>query len=138
VITNQSGIAAGHYTASDTERLHEYMCEKLGEVGVELDAIAYCPHPQVANCDCRKPGTGMAAIVESQLGQPIDYAASWTIGDKLSDFGFGKSLGTKTALIRSQYWNEMESKPEADLIVDCLYDAARQITGMAHAENHVS
>ncbi len=127
VVTNQSGIAAGMYTVDEVERLHAFMRQQLAQVGVELDAVVYCPHAQDGNCDCRKPRTGMARSVEAKLARTIDYAASWTIGDKLSDIGFGKSLGTKTALIRSHYWSNAEVDPHPHMIVDSLFEAARRI-----------
>src|SRR5688572_4791073 len=79
VVTNQSGIAAGLYTVTDTERLHTFMDQQLVHAGVQVDAIVYCPHARDGNCNCRKPRIGMARIVEAKLGRPIDYARSWTI-----------------------------------------------------------
>ena len=128
VVTNQSGIASGLYTRDDAERLHAFMRQQLAEAGIRVDSVVYCPHAPEAICDCRKPQIGMARIVEAELGMPIDYAASWTIGDKLSDIDFGKSLGTKTSLIRSQYWNDGDVASDADLIVDSLFEAAQRIT----------
>ncbi len=82
VVTNQSGIAAGKYTVEHARRLHEHMCYELSLSGVHVSAVVYCPHATDACCECRKPRTGMARQVEAILGLPIDYAASWTIGDK--------------------------------------------------------
>jgi D-glycero-D-manno-heptose 1,7-bisphosphate phosphatase len=127
VVTNQSGIAAGMYTTEDAELLHEFMRSELAARGVHIDAVVFCPHARDGNCDCRKPKTGMARQVEAILGCAIDFARSWTIGDKVSDTGFGQSLGTKTALIRSRYWTEAEIAAWPTLIVDSLYDAARRI-----------
>ncbi len=128
VVTNQSGIAAGKYTVEHARRLHEHMCRELSLSGVHVSAVVYCPHATDAGCDCRKPRTGMARQVEAILGLPIDYAASWTIGDKPSDVEFGQSLGTRTALIRSQYWTEGEIEVRPHMIVDSLLEATRRIT----------
>lgn len=128
VITNQTGIGHGFYALEDMQRLNEYMRSELEEVGVQLAVIAFCPHRKDAGCDCRKPKTGMAKQIEAKIG-PIDYASSWTVGDKDKDVGFGKGVGTKTALIRSEYWTEAalgEQKP--DLIVDSLAEFAQKIT----------
>ena len=127
VVTNQSGIAAGFYSDADTDLLHAFMCRELTRFGVCIDAVVYCPHDREGGCDCRKPNTGMARQVAQQLEAPIDYAASWTIGDKLSDLEFGVALGTHTALIRSRYWSAADLAIQPDLIVDSLYDAARAI-----------
>ncbi len=128
VITNQTSIGHGFYTLEDMHRLNEYMRSELEKVGVRLAAIAFCPHRKDAECDCRKPKIGMARQIEAKIG-PIDYAASWTIGDKDKDVGFGKAVGTKTALIRSEYWTEADlADIKPDLIVDSLADFAQKIT----------
>jgi D-glycero-D-manno-heptose 1,7-bisphosphate phosphatase len=128
IITSQSGIAYGLYTESDMNTLHEYMKEQLKQHGVTIAAIAFCPHRREQNdCECRKPKIGMAKQIEQKIGA-IDYANSWTIGDKVADIGFGKNAGTKTALIRSKFWNEGELAETPDIIVDSLYDFSVQIT----------
>ncbi len=129
VITNQSGIAHGLYTLEDMHALHKFMEQELEEHGVHLAFIAFCPHSRSqGECDCRKPGIGMAKQIEAKVGE-IDYAASWTIGDKEADLIFGKTAGTKTALIRSQYWQEGNLSAKPDLIVDSLQEAAKIIVG---------
>ena len=50
-----------------------------------------------------------------------------TIGDKPSDIGFGIALETRTALIRSKYWSQHDLCLEPTIIVDSLYDAAKEI-----------
>ena len=129
VVTNQSGIAAGMFTSADVEKLHAHMCEQLAQSGIQISAVAFCPHSPTKNCECRKPRLGLAQVVGSQLGEPIECSSSWTIGDKIGDIEFGRGLGTKTALIRSRYWTESDH-PDADLIVNSLYDAAQKISVM--------
>lgn len=138
VVTNQSGVAAGRYGVQDVDALHEYMRGELAAQGVELDAVAYCPHAPDAACDCRKPRTGLARQVERSLTSGsasqtrtnavrVDYAASWTIGDKPGDAAFGLALGTRTALIRSRYWNAADLAVRPTLIADSLPAAADEI-----------
>jgi len=69
----------------------------------------------------------MAREVETQLGEPIAYERSWVIGDKLSDLGFGRALGTHVALIKGRYWNESRFHAPAILIADSLSQAAQAI-----------
>lgn len=129
VITNQTGIGHGYYTLEDMHWLNDYMQSELKKAGVQLAVIAFCPHRKDAGCDCRKPGIGMARQIEAKIG-PIDYVVSWTIGDKMKDVGFGRGVGTKTALIRSEYWVEADldgNRP--NLIVDSLADFAQRVVG---------
>ncbi len=127
IVTNQSGIAHGMYTEEDMHELHRFMEEELALHDVHLDAIAYCPHSRnQTECDCRKPNIGMAKQIEAKIGE-IDYANSWIVGDKEADLLFGKNAGTKTAIIRSRYWEEGKLSVQPDAIVDSLLEAAKII-----------
>lgn len=44
VISNQSGIGRGFYSAKEVEVLHEYMNELLTKQNAQIDAFYYCPH----------------------------------------------------------------------------------------------
>jgi len=127
IVTNQSGVTRGYYTADDVVALHEHMRRVLFELGVQIDAIAFCPHGVSDNCACRKPGTLMSEEIERQLGESIRYSASWMVGDKTADVEFGMRLGTRTALLASRYWSNGECVRQPDIIADSLLDAARMI-----------
>lgn len=127
IITNQSGVGHDMYTEEDVDNVHEHMTSELEKHGVEFAAIAYCSHDREAGCDCRKPKTGMLKDIEPKVGE-IDFENSWTIGDKFADVGFGKNLGTHTALIRSKYWSEDEMEDTPDIVVGSLLEAAEHIT----------
>ncbi|MGE0760813.1 MAG: D-glycero-alpha-D-manno-heptose-1,7-bisphosphate 7-phosphatase [Pirellulaceae bacterium] len=131
LVTNQSGVARGYYRLEDVHALHAHMQGLLSPVSGELDALALCPHGSDANCRCRKPHVGMADEIARQLGETIDYTASWTIGDKLADAQFGWTLGTRVALIRSTYWEPAQLDRKPDLCVSSLYEAACQIEAAA-------
>ena len=66
VVTNQAGVARGYYGEDAVGRVHQRLRELLGDGGVALDGIWYCPHhPDGAvaglarRCRCRKPAPGM-------------------------------------------------------------------------------
>lgn len=126
VITNQSGIGQGLYSQQDMQVLHDFMQAELQKQGIQLADIQFCPHTRDGKCDCRKPKTGMAKKAEEKIG-PIDYTASWTIGDKIADLQFGKTLGTKTVLIKSTYWTEDTLTEKPDLTVESVYEASLAI-----------
>lgn len=133
VVTNQSGIAQGMYSEDDMQALHEHMKTEAAKAGATITTVAFCPHGRDSICECRKPKAGMAKQIEAQIG-PIDYGASWIIGDKIADIQFGQTKGMKTALMRSRYWTEAEAaEVKPDLIVDSLLDAAQQITIAANS-----
>ena len=123
VLTNQSGIGEGLYNEIDMLDLHNYMVMELEKEGIILADIQYCPHKRDAGCNCRKPNAGMAYQAEEKIG-PINYEESWMIGDKLADLQVGKTLGTKTALVKSKYWIDDDLTDQPDLIVESLYEAS--------------
>ena len=109
VITNQSGIARGIYSEEDYLALTTYMRERLHAAGVRLDAVEYCPHLADApvaryrvDCDCRKPKPGMLKRAIQTLA--IDPAASFLVGDRLSDVEAGRAAGIgRCFLVRTGY-----------------------------------
>ena len=90
VITNQSGIARGHYSEGDLKELTDWMASDLQEKGVSIAGMYYCPHhPQAIigkyrkACDCRKPKTGLFYRAAEELR--IDFDKSIAVGDKMRD-----------------------------------------------------
>ena len=127
VVTNQSGIARGYYTLRDVDVLHDYVQKELAKRQTQLDVITFCPHGPEDNCICGKPATGMLKIVEAALGEPIDFEASWMVGDKLSDVEFGARLGTRKALLRSRYWDAEYLGHSSDVVGDMLFEVTQEI-----------
>ena len=104
VVTNQSGIARGFFSADDLERMHLRLRELLAVWGVRLTGIEYCPHhvegviPQFAvPCGCRKPQPGM--LLRAAAAHGIDVRRSWMIGDILDDVQAGNLAGCRSALV---------------------------------------
>src|SRR5207244_1039296 len=66
VVTNQSGVALGHYSLPEVQCVKASMTAQLAEQGVTLDGFYFCPHhpagtvqPFAIECDCRKPNPGL-------------------------------------------------------------------------------
>jgi len=104
IITNQSGLARGYFTAADLDRMHAYLRAELERMGVRLDGIYYCPHHPngsihelAITCECRKPRPGLLLQAAEELD--IDLARSWFVGDILDDVEAGNLAGCRTALV---------------------------------------
>jgi D-glycero-D-manno-heptose 1,7-bisphosphate phosphatase len=111
VITNQSGIARGHFTQDDYEKVQARMEFLLGEENAKVDATYVCPHfPEISGpCECRKPGTLLYRRAAEELG--VDVTTSWFIGDKLRDVSPARQLGGRGILVPS------DQTPRAELEV---------------------
>ena len=128
VVTNQAGIARGYYTVDDYRAVAARLDEILSEGGVPVDRTMFCPHhPDFGGpCDCRKPGTGMYREAAAALG--LDLAASYYVGDKMSDVVPAEALGGRGILVRTGYGVELEGEaPDSVWVVDDLRAAVGPI-----------
>lgn len=136
VISNQPGVALGHFGP-----------EALAEVGARLDAMFraagahlagfyWCPHhpdgcvpAYSGECACRKPQPGL--LLRAARDHRIDLAQSWFIGDILNDVEAGNRAGCRTMLL--DVGNETEWLPgrwrTPSARAANLHQAARHVAG---------
>ncbi len=95
VISNQSGVALGHFPESALAGVHARLVELVSGVGVSLTGFYYCPHHPAGrlpgytlDCDCRKPQPGL--ISRAAHDHTIDLENSWFVGDILDDVEAGR------------------------------------------------
>ncbi|MBL1261804.1 MAG: D-glycero-beta-D-manno-heptose 1,7-bisphosphate 7-phosphatase [Thiotrichaceae bacterium] len=99
VVTNQSGVARGHFDLGVLNRIHEKMQREVGSAGGRIDAIFYCPHSPDDNCECRKPMPGMFQDLERRLQIKLNGIPA--VGDSLRDLQAAQALGARAILVRS-------------------------------------
>jgi len=125
VVTNQAGIAHGFYSRDDYQAVALRFVEELEAAGIVLDGMYFCPH-KPDSCDCRKPSTGMYLRAAKELD--IDLAASFYIGDKITDVKPGLVLGGQAILVRTGHGCESESDiPDSVRAVEDLSEASQVI-----------
>ncbi|MFN8855288.1 MAG: D-glycero-alpha-D-manno-heptose-1,7-bisphosphate 7-phosphatase [Planctomycetaceae bacterium] len=130
VVTNQSGVARGLISPAQLAAVHERLHQLLGEAGIELDGVYFCPHGPQSVCHCRKPRAGMALQAARELGGTL--SESFVVGDKRADIGLGQAIGATTLLVRTGYGAETERDwpgegPRPTAIVNDLPAAAEFI-----------
>lgn len=91
-VTNQPDVARGTRTRENVAAMNDKVQGLL-----KLDDVYVCLHDNADNCDCRKPKPGMLAAAAAKWS--IDPAASWMVGDRLSDVAAGKAFGCRTILL---------------------------------------
>ncbi|MCI0682261.1 MAG: HAD family hydrolase [Gemmataceae bacterium] len=103
VATNQSAVGRGIITLEQLALIHQEMERQLAEAGTALDGIYSCAHlpalddPTVIEHVDRKPGPGMLLRAARDLN--LDLAASWIVGDRLSDMLAGKNAGCRGGVL---------------------------------------
>lgn len=135
VLTNQSGVARGFYTAGDHERTMQAMRRELARQGIVLDlALACFEHNEGSvaayrrDSFWRKPNPGMVLDAVQRLD--LDPGRSAFLGDHLRDMQAARSGGIKTCL-----WLTKEmSAPEGVTIIsgyDQALEALKELTASA-------
>jgi D-glycero-D-manno-heptose 1,7-bisphosphate phosphatase len=98
VVTNQSGVARGHYDEAAVGALHAWMTDEIRRHGGTIDDIRYCPfHEEAAlpayrrASDWRKPEPGM--ILDLMRRWELDPDLCVLVGDQPSDIEAARAAG---------------------------------------------
>lgn len=98
IVTNQSGVARGFYSAEAFETLTGWMLGRLREEGIAIDlALACFEHPEgkveayLRESFWRKPNPGM--ILEAVQRLRVDPARSIMLGDSSRDLEAARAAG---------------------------------------------
>jgi len=109
IVTNQAGIAKGHYTEEQFFRVMDWMIGQFRQRGIKILDYYFCPHHvdglgvYKKDCNHRKPEPGM--ILTACARHDIDLENSIIIGDKYSDMEAGRRAGIGTKFL-------FKSKPD--------------------------
>ena len=137
VITNQPVIARGECSFEELHNIHNKLKTLLGEKGVFVDDIFYCPHhpdkgfegeiPELKfDCECRKPKTGM--IDEAVEKYNIDLSRSYMVGDSTMDLEMARNAGIKSVLVNTGFaGNDGKYDRSCDIEAENLLDAVTKI-----------
>lgn len=97
VATNQSGVARGLFNILTLNAIHQKLHAAAQQVGAEVDAIFFCPHAAVEDCDCRKPRPGMLHTIARRFDTSLKGVP--TVGDSLRDLQAGFMVGCVPYLV---------------------------------------
>ncbi len=130
IITNQSGIKRGYFTAHDVEKVHEYLLALLNTHGIRMDGIYFSADLPEEDSVTRKPATGLITRAVRELD--LELEGSYCIGDKADDIKMGKSAGLKTVLVLTGYGEASANISEPDHVARDLHAAATWIEQQEH------
>lgn len=98
MVTNQDGLGTPSFPEETFLPAHEKMLQAFAGEGVTFDAIHIDRSFPEENLPTRKPGIGMLA---GYLDGSYDMAASFVIGDRLTDMQLARNLGCRGILYAS-------------------------------------
>jgi len=124
VITNQSGIGRGHFSADTLGKIHVKMIDHVQQHGGKIQSILFCPHHPDDGCDCRKPKTGLYKEVARRLN--ISFEGIFSVGDSVRDLVAAKSAGASPVLVKTgngrKSLKEISKQPELQLDGTLVFD----------------
>lgn len=122
---------------NEVQEMHRKLSSLLGNEGVYIDDIRFCPHhpsegyPEESpiynkRWNCRQPDIGMLQTCAEQYN--IDLSVSWMVGDTTADIQTGINAGMHTALVGTGE-RRMDKKYAVtpELAGDTLLDVVKQI-----------
>ena len=109
VATNQSGIGRGLFETDTLMAIHDKMLKALAQVGGRIDAVFFCPHTNLDNCDCRKPKPGMFREIAARFN--ADLAGVPAIGDSMRDLQVAAAVGAQPMLVLTGKGKKTQADP---------------------------
>ncbi len=117
VATNQSGVGRGLFDMATLNAIHDRMNKAVMQAGGRIDAIFFCPHAADADCNCRKPKSGMIEEIAERYN--MDLKGVPAIGDSLRDLEATARLGAQPILVLTGKGAKTQAKgglPQGTLI----------------------
>jgi histidinol-phosphate phosphatase family protein len=131
VVTNQSGLARGLFTAGEMAEVHARMQDLLGP----FDTWQVCPHDDGARCRCRKPAPGLIHAAAAALGTTPERCI--VVGDIGRDMTAAAAAGAAGILVptRVTLAEEIAAAPavagDLTAAVDLILRRQRLVSGRA-------
>jgi rfaE bifunctional protein nucleotidyltransferase chain/domain len=93
LVTNQQGIGLGYFGYRDFIDGNRKLLRALGEAGIAIARIYFCPHSIGDRCSCRKPLPGLIRRAFHEENVPPDRC--FVIGDSPADMEAAQAAGCR-------------------------------------------
>jgi len=128
VATNQSGIARGLFDMATLNAMNDKMMELVFRQGGRIDALFFCPHTAVEDCNCRKPRTGMLEEIAARFHTELKGVPS--VGDSLKDLQAAEAVGAQPILVltgKGTRTRDEGGMPKKTLVFENLAEASKHL-----------
>ncbi len=124
LVSNQDGLGTDSFPEQDFFPVHHFLINLLAAEGIRFDAQHIDRSFPGQGFDTRKPGLGM---LKPYLDGQTDLAASWVIGDRLTDLEMARRLGAGALLLGQS--PELAGLREGEFVLtdwEAIYDLLRR------------
>ena len=138
VASNQSGIARELFDITTLNAIHHKLHSNAQQLGASVDAIFFCPHAAVDNCDCRKPKSGMFEEISKRF--KVSLKGVPTVGDSLRDLQAGFKSGCTPYLVltgKGQKTYETGGLPPGTMVFPDLASMVNALLKVNAAAAHI-
>jgi D-glycero-D-manno-heptose 1,7-bisphosphate phosphatase len=132
IASNQSGIGRGLFDMATLNAINDKMMELVFRQGGRIDAVFFCPHTAIENCNCRKPKTGLYEEIAARFHTELKGVPC--VGDSLKDLQSAEAVGGQPILVltgKGKKTREDGGLPRKTLVFADLAEAARNIVAQA-------
>jgi D-glycero-D-manno-heptose 1,7-bisphosphate phosphatase len=131
VASNQSGIAREFFDMTTLNAIHQKMHTAAQLVGADIDAVFFCPHAALDNCDCRKPKAGMFEEISKRF--KLSLKGVPVVGDSLRDLQAGFISGCTPYLVLTGKGEKTREKGGLPPGTQIFPDLAAMVTALLKA-----
>jgi D-glycero-D-manno-heptose 1,7-bisphosphate phosphatase len=136
VVTVQSRIAKGIFSAADFENWFASFAGMLRDRGALVVGPYVCPHRFAEPCACKKPNPLL--YERAALEHGIDMTRSFVIGDSPDDVRAARRFGARGCLVRTGWAADsrvvQDAAPDATVIVASFKEAVDWVLAVAQLE----
>ncbi len=128
VATNQDGIARKQLDMDALVLIHDKMHRAVTEAGGLIDAVFFCPHAAVEDCECRKPKPGLFLDIARRLR--VDLKSVPVIGHSLDDLQAARAVGAHPILVKTGKGAETLTHPDLGSNVSVFRDLTSAVDAL--------
>ncbi|MCX7208974.1 MAG: HAD-IIIA family hydrolase [Burkholderiales bacterium] len=100
ITSNQPGIAKEQFDMKTLNAVHNKLHRTAQALGAHIDAIFFCPHAALDDCDCRQPKPGVLQTIGKRFDLSLKYVA--VVGDTLPVLQAAFAVGSVPYLLLSK------------------------------------
>ncbi len=126
IVSNQSGVAQGALTVEEVNQVNDYVVSQLGNAGIQITEVYWCPHKRSDFCECTKPNPFF--LHRAATDYRLNLECSFMIGDHPHDVTFAENAGAQGIYVLTGHGYKHQNELRGDeLVVQGIAEATAWI-----------